>query len=273
VSPTANNILLLILALLFFGALSIYSRLLSRVTSRGGKVRTAEFSLPDLLICVVLIGLFAAVVAKAAFGGGGAPATPIQIEQVLPGLLPFIVLLVGLGAFMRHRGMRLTRVLGLDQLPVGKAVALALGLIIAAFPLVAVGGLITHNFLQNSAKEQELVQRFREVAASSDQMAILTIFVAAVVVAPLVEEFLFRGYFYGVLKRYVGGLPSGLFTAALFAAVHTNLASLTSLFILAVCFTIAYESSGSLLVPMSMHAIFNLTQLVFVYSQAALPAQ
>jgi membrane protease YdiL (CAAX protease family) len=49
-------------------------------------------------------------------------------------------------------------------------------------------------------------------------MAILTIFVAAVVVAPLVEEFLFRGYFYGVLKRYVGGLPSGLFTAALFAA-------------------------------------------------------
>jgi membrane protease YdiL (CAAX protease family) len=138
---------------------------------------------------------------------------------------------------------------------------------------VAVGGLITHNFLQNSAKEQELVQRFREVAASSDQMAILTIFVAAVVVAPLVEEFLFRGYFYGVLKRYVGGLPSGLFTAALFAAVHTNLASLTSLFILAVCFTIAYESSGSLLVPMSMHAIFNLTQLVFVYSQAALPAQ
>ncbi len=88
---------------------------------------------------------------------------------------------------------------------------------------------------------------------------------AGVILAPLSEEFLFRGYFYGALKRYCGAPASAIFTAALFAGIHLNLASLPSLFVLALCLTIAYEATGTLLLPVAMHALFNLSQLLTLY--------
>ena len=60
----------------------------------------------------------------------------------------------------------------------------------------------------------------------------------------------------------MGIVASGL----LFAAVHAHLPSFAPLFVLGICFAIAYEWSGSLLVSMTMHALFNalaLTALAF----------
>jgi len=76
----------------------------------------------------------------------------------------------------------------------------------------------------------------------------IIIIVLAVAVAPLVEEFIFRFFFYGVIKRYLGRSRSFLFlNALLFAAVHVHLPSFGPLFILGSCFTLAYEWSGSIL--------------------------
>ena len=58
---------------------------------------------------------------------------------------------------------------------------------------------------------------------------------------------------------------AALLTSALFALVHVNLASLPALFYLALCLTLAYEWTGSLLVPITMHALFNTVSLVGLY--------
>ena len=47
----------------------------------------------------------------------------------------------------------------------------------------------------------------------------------------------------------------------LFAAVHAHLPSFAPLFVLGSCFTIAYEWSGTILVSMTMHALFNAASL------------
>ena len=84
----------------------------------------------------------------------------------------------------------------------------------------------------------------------------------AVAVAPATEEFLFRFFLYGVLRRYFGRF-FGLFgNSLLFAAVHTHLPSFAPLFVLASCFTLAYEWSGSILVSMTMHSLFNSLTLI-----------
>jgi CAAX protease family protein len=82
----------------------------------------------------------------------------------------------------------------------------------------------------------------------------------------MAEEFLFRFFLYGVLKRYFGRFLGVTVNALLFAAAHTHLPSFAPLFVLGSCFTIAYEWSGSILVSMTMHALFNslsLTVLAF----------
>ena len=66
------------------------------------------------------------------------------------------------------------------------------------------------------------------------------------------------------MKRFFGSLPSLVFTGVLFGLVHVNAPALVPLFVLACTFTIAYEVTGSLFVPMAMHALFNAINLVAV---------
>ena len=72
-------------------------------------------------------------------------------------------------------------------------------------------------------------------------------------------------------KRYFGAVPSGFLSCLLFAAFHTSLTALAGLFVLAVCLNLAYERTGSLLVPIGMHALFNFVSLLFLYTQAQFP--
>jgi membrane protease YdiL (CAAX protease family) len=273
VPPEIDLRLLAIGAVWLVLAVSVYGNLMSRLQLQGGKVRTAEFGLPDLLVSIVLVGTFLLLMLRILLSRHSSHdvPTPASPEQILPSAAFFVILFVGIMGFLRWRGVRISRVLGLDRITWLGALISAAGLIIAAFPLVVASGALVKNFVHDPGPEQELVTLFRDVTRRQDYESIIKIFAAGVIIAPLAEEFLFRGYFYGVFKRYFGSVLSGLFTAALFAAFHMNLASLASLFVLALCFTLAYEASGSLVVPMSMHALFNSAQLLFLYWQAQTP--
>lgn len=82
--------------------------------------------------------------------------------------------------------------------------------------------------------------------------------VLAVVVAPVVEEMVFRGLIQTTLRSYTRRPWFAIAaTAAIFASVHANGTHWPALFILAMGLGYAYEHSGSLLRPMFMHALFN----------------
>jgi membrane protease YdiL (CAAX protease family) len=86
----------------------------------------------------------------------------------------------------------------------------------------------------------------------------------AVVVAPVTEELIFRGYLYGVIKKYGGRLAGMLTSAVLFAAMHNNVPAILPLVVLAIGFTLAYELTGSLWTSITMHALFNLAPVVII---------
>ena len=111
-------------------------------------------------------------------------------------------------------------------------------------------------------RPQNIVTFFHNASESSDKRAVYLTMLMAGIVAPLAEETIFRGFIYGVLKRYAGCVVGALISAGLFAAMHLNLSSLPELFVLALCFTLAYEATGSLLVNIFMHSIFNLSMLL-----------
>ena len=255
---------------MFVGGLSIFTcvifgGLLGGIRHEGGKVRAKTYDLPELLISLVLGGFFAALVVKSVLRADPADAPKVTLDQVLPNAALFAVMFVGIALFLRFRGIDITRALGLDRVPFARAVAIGFGLILAAFPLVLCAGFIMQIVLRKEAQEQELVTLFKQVAHESNRFGVSQIFFAGAVIAPICEEFLFRGFFYVVFKRYVGAVASALLTAALFAAFHVNLAAFPSLFVLALCLTIAFETTGSLLVPITMHALFNGAQLGYLY--------
>jgi len=86
----------------------------------------------------------------------------------------------------------------------------------------------------------------------------LSVVVIAVIVAPLVEELLFRGILQTLLRSYVGRPWLGVFVCAgLFASVHANPEHMPALFVLGIGMGYAYEKSGSLWRPIFIHALFN----------------
>jgi membrane protease YdiL (CAAX protease family) len=124
--------------------------------------------------------------------------------------------------------------------------------------------------LHGQVEPQPLVDLFNKVARQRDYGAMSKILVSAVLIQPACEEFLFRGFFYGVWKRYSGGSAARCSPAC--SSPPSTPASRRSpgLFVLALCLNIAYERTGSLLVPVVMHALFNFTSLLLIYGQAQL---
>ncbi len=256
-----------------------YGRLFFRALTARGRVRAERFGLPEagiagLLSVLILLMMAAGFLMHARMqSGGAAPATPSGTEIINTLVNTFVfelLLVVGLLAGWAARHIPIAETLGLEpsinarwtgesQPPaVGRVIWIAMGFVLTAYPLlIGATELIQHLTgisPINAGQEEEAIRLFKASAALWPKSAMI---LSAVVVAPLVEEFVFRGYLYPVFRRYLGAGAGVLLNSALFAGVHLHLPSLAPLFVLSVCLTLAYEASGSLLVPIAMHALFN----------------
>jgi membrane protease YdiL (CAAX protease family) len=101
-------------------------------------------------------------------------------------------------------------------------------------------------------------QRAVELLRTTPDMGLLgAIAFSAVVIAPIAEEVLFRGFLYPVVKRYSERWFATLFTAMLFGVIHFNVMSLPLLVVMGVVLVVLYEITGSLWVTIACHAAFN----------------
>jgi membrane protease YdiL (CAAX protease family) len=101
---------------------------------------------------------------------------------------------------------------------------------------------------------QELIKLF---TAGGDPIAITLLVVFAVLLAPIVEELIFRGGIYRFLKSQTTLLPAQILSGAFFAVMHGNLMSFLPLVVVGICLARVYERSGNILAPMCFHACFN----------------
>jgi ABC-2 type transport system permease protein len=84
----------------------------------------------------------------------------------------------------------------------------------------------------------------------------------AIVAAPIFEEFIFRGLIFGGLRRSLGFVPAALASAAIFAIVHPP-PSVIPVFLMGLAAAFAYERTGMLAAPMTVHALYNAVVLGF----------
>ena len=91
------------------------------------------------------------------------------------------------------------------------------------------------------------------------------LWIGAILVAPVAEEFFFRGIMQTVLVNVLSSrrIAIGL-TALVFGVVHfTQPHAVVALIVLAALIGYAYERSGSLIVAVLLHAMFNLKTLIW----------
>ncbi len=271
--PAEQMFLLNILGLvLLFAGILVYRRMLRRVGIRGGLVRSDLLGLPDALVSATLATLLILLVAmqwilppnppKPPDGSGAGGPSGLQI---IYGALQFALPVAAILALLIARGVGLTTLFGLRRVGLLRAVGTAVGLILMLLPIFILVTAVAYHFLQGHAEPQELVKVYQKAAKSGKSEILWQVMVAAVVIAPITEEVLFRGYFYPVLKKYAGPLASAVAVSLLFGAVHNNALGMPGLTLLALALTLSYEWSGSIFVPMFMHASFNAISLLAMW--------
>jgi membrane protease YdiL (CAAX protease family) len=101
----------------------------------------------------------------------------------------------------------------------------------------------------------------------SDAAASLTLVTLAVIIAPVTEELLFRGWIYTGLHHRLGVWPALILSSAMFALAHYEDTHYYALAVFPVGLALGgmRERAGSIKAPILFHAFYNLTAVVLTF--------
>lgn len=139
------------------------------------------------------------------------------------------------------------------------------------FPLVSVIGTIADlmvNWLFGQQQYEQVAVKYLKSSLGSNFLAIMAL-ATILVAAPILEEFLFRGFLQNFLKRHIGYKAAILLTAFTFALFHFSLSQnlgniplVASLFVLALFLGFIYERQQSLFASIGLHMTFNMISVL-----------
>ncbi len=184
----------------------------------------------------------------------GAPEDAKTIfEEHLSGTMVYCAMLAGVwffslrkyGVSWRRLGFRSPAPSHLLLLP-PIAIALNWGFGAAYILLIASLG------IEALIPEQEAIKEM----FGSDTLKLITYF-NTVVLAPFIEEILFRGFILVNLTIRLGAVSGALITSALFALAHFDLDMMLPIFVSGMLMAWLYLRTGSLWPPIAMHAVSN----------------
>ena len=214
----------------------------------------------DLVVAVGLIFLLRWQVVQAGVMGERVTGRDLGVEDVLASVFGQVVMWMGLLFYLRGLRRRgLTAWLGL---PDARRLAVLAPLavvwtVLAGVVVYGAAWLMNTKVWPSLGFEPAAQDIVRELAENPNLMVRGMIILAACVVAPVVEETLFRGFLYPALRQGTDAPFATIFTAVLFGAVHGTLAGLVPLALLGVMLVLAYEWSRGLALPVAIHALFN----------------
>lgn len=208
----------------------------------------------------VLCGLFALLIGWGIFSDDG-KTRPLTLDDLKSGVVVYFALTILVLGLAVSRAGSPGKIFGLrPERPIW-TVGIGLAGIFLTFPLVQLMQELTALLGKVPGDGDEMVQFLLGKTTPVERLWAIGL---AVVVAPITEELIFRGYLYGVVKKSGGRLAAMLTSAVVFAAMHNNVPAIPAYVVLAIGFTLAYELTGSLWASIVMHMLFNLTPVVVI---------
>jgi uncharacterized protein len=141
---------------------------------------------------------------------------------------------------------------GLRETPLAPAV----GYVIAGY-LVFIGFAAGWSVLLDLHESDDVV---KQLGADQSTIALVAVTILVCVVAPMAEEFFFRGYFFGALRNWRGVWPAAIITGIFFGGIHVGSAPVGFLVPLAFfgfVLCLIYDRTRSLYPCIALHCINN----------------
>jgi membrane protease YdiL (CAAX protease family) len=181
---------------------------------------------------------------------------------------------------------------GLDIKTIVKDFFAAFVNLLTVWPVITAAILLTAYFGELVWGGEYQIQQHQQLKLITEHSElpprILIIFVATII-APLLEEMLFRGLFQTAIRSYLavfrsmlvpqnapnaerakethGAWPAIVISSLLFTMTHADAGHWPALFVLGICMGYSYEKSGSLFRPIFIHSIFNTISIIATLNQ------
>lgn len=197
--------------------------------------------------------------------------TKIMVLQAITGILNFSFLAL----YLNWQDRRFVRALFKD--PSMKHTSIFTDVLMGIFTwFIAFPGIVAINHICDYINKDlfkvkavdQVAVRYLKMSTGSYATFIIAIIVI-IIVAPVIEEFIFRGCIQNFLRRKIGAKASIIVTALFFAFMHfsisqkaSNFPLITSLFAFSLYLGFIYEKTRSLISPIVLHLTFNAVSVV-----------
>ncbi|HEY4441349.1 MAG TPA: type II CAAX endopeptidase family protein [Candidatus Elarobacter sp.] len=209
---------------------------------------------------LVFVALFVfSLVWVLAFGAASLkhPSTMLALGSQAVGV--YLPVVVALGVGLPRLAQRSLRDLGL-RLPTVGEIGWALAAAVGMFVAIQVTGALEERLVHSKITETAV-----DMLKSAHGPALALFVTFAVVIAPFVEELVFRGFIFNAFLRYTGPAVAIVLSGLLFGVAHGDPHSLPAMLPLAAGGMVLawfYYRTGSLAVTMIAHGTFNLVSVV-----------
>lgn len=192
------------------------------------------------------------------------PLSGTTLLAIVASLIRSLVILPLIAWYLKWRGVSLADGVGLRAKGTLSALArvpwLAVQAAVVMFAVQAAQFFLLKG-LGIKRQPQEVVQ---VLAQSRGLGTVILLVLTAVVLAPVVEEIIFRGLLFRPFCQRFGRLTGYLFSAFVFAFCHFDRFVFAPLFVLAIILAWSYERTNKIVVPIVLHALQNGLTVYFI---------
>ena len=107
------------------------------------------------------------------------------------------------------------------------------------------------------ATDSDLLQGPMKMVMTGDWTMRSYVIIQALIIAPIGEECLFRGFLFNIIRDKWGTVAGAAISSLAFASIHFSLPQLIPLFVLALLQCRLYMKTRTLVAPILVHFIFN----------------
>jgi len=185
-------------------------------------------------------------------------------SQLLQAAMVYVLTLgiaIAVPKFLLKRQTSL-KAIGLQRMPYWKDIGLAF---VAVVPYILISTglvLLATNYLPGFDADQVQDVGFSK---TMNQSGLLVAFITLVILAPVAEEALFRGYLYGKMRKSTSAVVAILLTSLGFAVVHGQINVGIDVFALSIILCLLRELTGSIWAGILLHMIKNAVAFYFLF--------
>ena len=148
----------------------------------------------------------------------------------------------------------------------GKSLLYGIGTVSMSLPIIILLSLGWTSLLEALGLPDDPQDSIAIFANAKSPLVVVGMLFVACILAPVMEELLFRAGLYRYCRQKLGRASALLISGLVFGLVHGNWAGFVPLSFLGVMLAMVYEATGSIRVAIIAHAFFNLNSILAILS-------